>query len=255
MKFKILAVLLLLVWGVIKLPWENSLDAEQRKLTLGSAAPITLKMRDQLGQGLTLAALGGFRGLAAIAVWLMMYSDWEKGDWPWVRTYAELGVLLQPRDVYFWDNGSWMLAYNASIDIQNEGKNMTPAERRAESRKLVDLGLDMLKRGIQFNPNKYVLYQRMGDLYQQRLGDLKAAARCYEEASEKPGAPPYLRRFPGYMLLRAGDDQGAFDYWKKIWPTLTPQERGSLQWGRVRDEIKKLEEKLNIPRQERILAS
>lgn len=253
MKRSFLAAVLLLAWGFAKIPWENSLDAEQRRLTMGSAAPVTLEMRDKLGQGLTLAALGGFRGLAATGVWLLLYSAWEKQDWAWVKTYAELGVLLQPRDVYFWDNGSWHLAYNASIEVKNYAKNLTPEEKVAESRRWVDEGIKMLERGIRINPGKSSLYQRMAEIYQMRLGDFRQAAHYYELASECADAPAYLKRFPGYMLVNAGEDRQAYDYWKKIWPTLSEQEKTSLQWGRVREEIKKLEEKLNLPRQDRIL--
>jgi len=253
MKFRLLALGVLLVWGFIKMPWESALDAEQRKLTLGATGQVTMEMRDKLGQGLTLAALGGFRGLAATAVWLLLHNAWEDGDWAWLRTYAELGVLLQPRDTYFWENASWHLAYNASIGMQNDAKDLTPDERRKESRRWVDEGIKMLQRGIQANPEKGILYERLAELYQQRLGDYRKAAHYYELAAECPDGAKYLPRFAGYMLLKAGDDQQAYEYWKKIWPKLSAQERSSSQWGRVRQEIKKLEEKLNLPRQDRIL--
>jgi Tfp pilus assembly protein PilF len=98
-----------------------------------------------------------------------------------------------------------------------------------------------------------VLYQRLGELYERRLGDYMQAAHYFELATQYPDAPSYLPRFVGYMLLKAGKDQQAYDYWKRIWPTLSDKEKGSIQWGRVRSEIKKLEEKLNLPRQDRIL--
>jgi len=56
-----LAVLLLLVWGALKVPWEIWMTREQRLATVGFSGPTTVALREKLGEGLALAALGGFR--------------------------------------------------------------------------------------------------------------------------------------------------------------------------------------------------
>jgi len=69
-----LAGLLILAWGALKLPWEIRMTQEQRLATLGFSGPTAVAVREKLGQGLVLAALGGFRGLAANALMLQAHG-------------------------------------------------------------------------------------------------------------------------------------------------------------------------------------
>ena len=67
-------LLVLLGWGVLKLPWEIRMTREQRLATVGFSGPTAVAMREKLGQGLVLATLGGLRGLAANALMLLALS-------------------------------------------------------------------------------------------------------------------------------------------------------------------------------------
>lgn len=239
------AVALLILWAAIKTPWEYQLDARQTLLIHGMRPQISAEMRDQLGQGLTLAALGGFRSLAAVIVWLSLYEAWTLREWPRVRTNIDLAVLLQPRDPFYWDNGAWHLAWNASIDAANR-PDRAPLERMVESRRWIDAGRDLLERGIRANPEKSVLRQRLGDLYWHRLEDYDQAALHYREAIALPRAPEYLERFVGYALQRAGRPQEAYDYFRNLWKKRRPGDPPA-RWERVERELRKLEEELNLP--------
>lgn len=88
--------------------------------------------------------------------------------------------------------------------------------RRIEARKWVEAGRNLLERGTRAVPEKALLFQRLGDLYWQRLSDYQAAAACYREALTKGDAPPYLERFVGYALERAGDKAGALEYFRAL---------------------------------------
>ena len=124
--------------------------------------------------------------------------------------------MLQPRVAVFWDTASWHLAWNAAVAAERYSGETSETKRKMEARRWVEAGRDLLERGTKAVPEKALLFQRLGDLYWQRLGDYQEAARCYREALSKGDAPPYLERFVGYALEKAGDKQGALEYFKNL---------------------------------------
>jgi hypothetical protein len=253
MKHILMAFLLLAGWGAAKVPFEDRMMREQEVISHGTLRPLDFKARDDLGQGMMLAALGGFRSLIASLVYINLNSAWEKQEWSRVQTDAELAVLLQPRSVYYWDNSSWMLAWNASIAaLQYDTKLLTRAEKEHEARKWIDAGISMLERGIRAVPERATLYMRLASLYDQRLQDYRMAAKYYDMARKIPGAPTFAERFVGYSLERAGDDRAAYDYWRGLWAEGTDQPVNRLRWGKVEEHIRELENKLKVPDNERL---
>jgi len=208
--------LLILAWGACKLPWEIRMTRQQRMATVGFTGPTAVAVREKLGQGLVLAALGGFRGLAANALMLEAHAAWEEQQWVRVRSALELATLLQPRVALFWDLASWHLAWNAAVAAERYGGQSSETKRRIEARKWTEAGRELLERGTKAIPEKSLLFQRLGDLYWQRLEDYQAAAACYQEALTKGDAPPYLERFVGYALEKAGDSAGALAYFRRL---------------------------------------
>ena len=203
-----------------------------------------------------MAALGGFRGLAADSMWLMLTAAWQEQEWERVQTFAEMCVLLQPRVTFFWDMGAWNLAWNAST---SEAMNLRHAgewglnRANYNERRWIEAGRDMLERGIKVIPEKPTLYQRLGDLYWQRLGDYATAAEWYRRATRRPNAPVYLERLVGMALENAGKDEEAYEYWKQLWATTADHEvKDQHRWEVVEQHLSKLEDKLNIPAGERV---
>lgn len=211
-----LAALMVLAWGALKLPWEIRMTREQRQATVGFSGPTAVAVREKLGQGLALAALGGFRGLAANALMLQAHGAWQEQQWVRVRSALEMATLLQPRVALFWDLASWHLAWNAAVAAEKYSGEPSETRRRMEARKWVEAGRELLERGTRAVPEKALLFQRLGDLYWQRLADYQAAAACYREALTKGDAPPYLERFVGYALDKAGDKRGALEYFVEL---------------------------------------
>lgn len=209
-------MLTLLAWGACKVPWEIRMTREQRQATLGFSGPTAVAVREKLGQGLALAALGGFRGLAGNALVLQAHAAWENREWVRVRSALEMATLLQPRVALFWDLASWHLAWNAAVAAEQDPGETSETRRRLAARKWVEAGRQLLERGTLAIPEKAVLFQRLGDLYWQRLGDYRAAADCYREALGKGDAPVYLERFVGYALEKAGDPSAALDYFRAL---------------------------------------
>lgn len=215
---------------------------EQRMATVGFSGPTTVAVREKLGQGLALAALGGFRGLAANALMLQAHGAWEKQQWVRVRSALEMATLLQPRVALFWDLASWHLAWNAAVAAERYSGEPSETRRRMEARKWVEAGRDLLERGTRAVPEKALLFQRLGDLYWQRLADYQAAAACYREALTKGDAPAYLERFVGYALDKAGDKPAALEYFRDLRRSMGPAPDPQRKAEVVDREIRKLEE-------------
>lgn len=239
---------LILAWGALKLPWEIRMTREQRLATVGFAGPTAVAVREKLGQGLVLAALGGFRGLAANALMLQAHGAWEEKQWVRVRSALEMATLLQPRVALFWDLASWHLAWNASVAVEQYSPEPNETRKRLEARKWVEAGRELLERGTRAVPEKALLFQRLGDLYWQRLSDYTAAADCYREALTKRDAPPYLERFVGYALEKSGDQEAALEYFRELRRSMgespDPQRKPEV----VERKIRSLEEQIRQAR-------
>lgn len=232
---------LILGWGAVKLPWEMRMTRAQRQATVGFSGPTAVAVREKLGQGLVLAALGGFRGLAANALMLQAHGAWEEQQWVRVRSALEVATLLQPRVALFWDLASWHLAWNAAVAAETYSGESNETRKRIEARKWVEAGRELLERGTRAVPEKALLFQRLGDLYWQRLADYQAAAACYREALTKGDAPPYLERFVGYALEKAGDKPAALEYFRNLRRSMGESPDPVRKPEVVEREIRKLE--------------
>lgn len=239
-----LAASLLILWGVVKVPWENRMSQEQRLATMGFSGPSAIALREKLSQGMALAALGGFRGLAANALMLQAHGAWEEKQWVRVRSALEMATLLQPRVALFWDLASWHLAWNAAVAAERYSGEASETRRRLEARKWVEAGRSLLERGTKAVPEKALLFQRLGDLYWQRLADYQAAAVCYREALTKGDAPPYLERFVGYALVKAGDTAAALEYFRELRSSMGSSPDPARKPEVVEREIRKLEREI-----------
>lgn len=238
------ALLVLALWGVCKIPLEQKMTQEQRKAAYGFSGPTAVALREKVGQGLVLAALGGFRGLAANALMLQAHGAWEEQQWVRVRSSLELATVLQPRVAAFWDLAAWHLAWNAAVSAERYSGEPSETRRKIEARRWVEAGRALLERGTKAVPEKALLFQRLGDLYWQRLGDYQAAAQCYREALEKGDAPPYLERFVGYALDKAGDKAGALAYFEKLRKEVGTQQDSPRRPEVLDREIKRLRAEL-----------
>ena len=237
----------LFICSGVKLWFEYLVEREQRQFRHGSVIQIKYSMRDVLGQGLLLASLGGFRGIAANFTWFNVTEAWSERQWTRVKKNVEIAVLLQPREDFFWDQGAWHMAWNASMNVL-EGRNHREKKlfrSEKESRQWIDHGLKLLERGITINPESSQLHERLADLYYRRLMDYDNAAKYYEKASQLPGAKEYLLRLPGYMYEKAGNEHAEYEYWKQIWMKISEKQRQSIQWERPRKRILALRKKLD----------
>jgi len=250
-----LVALLLGLWAPCKIVWEQHINREQDYLRY-RGAPMTRQLRDQLGQGLTIGVLSGMRSVVADLIWLNVSTAWMNQEWFRMGGYINLCMALQPRAPIFPDMGGWELAWNASISSLYDPAQPNVLRRIKASRFWVDRGLEIYLRGIENNPTYYRLWLDTALLYQQRLHDYRTAAYYYQKASELPGALAYLERAPAEMYGPhfLNDPESEYAEWKKLWFRLTPAQKAEKQHsaGQLEWEIRRLEQKLSIPKEKRV---
>ena len=72
-----IAIVLLVIFGSIKMPVEKFLDAAQEQAGLRNSR-INVELRERVGQMGFLAALSGFRSPVAALLWLKAHNAWER---------------------------------------------------------------------------------------------------------------------------------------------------------------------------------
>lgn len=244
---KIAAVVcLLLLFGASKLRFEEQL-ASERRAAYFHGAQFSLGLRDQIGQLGFVAALSGFRALVADLLWIEAHSAWERTEWGKMALLFDNVTALQPRALLFWDMAAWHMAWNASVAAFNDPKQPRETLRIKAQREYFQVGKDFLVRGIKNNPDRYLLYDRLGMLERDKLQDHCAAAQQYELAANFPEAPVYVKRFAAYELSYcAGHEREAYERLRKFY-LLGENERVPTLLSR----LKALQEKLNVPVAER----
>lgn len=249
-----LAVVLgLFVAGVALRPieapaWEE-VRAQQPALRLDS-------LKDALGQGVTVGLLGGFRAIVADLFWIRTNAIWEDYDLPGTQTSIKLVTAIDPRPLYFWLNGSRMIAYdmpNWRID-QSGGYDVVPeAVKRRFDEEQSAVAVDYLDTALDFHPEHPLLVLEIGNIHLNRLKDVETASRYYLRASQHPEAPYYAARIYAELLRRLDRRPEAYEFLKKLHPTLPPDDI-MAQANVVLDRIRELEAELEIPASQRYRA-
>lgn len=247
MNRKIIAVLVLCVFGAAKMPFERALDKAQKNAHLRQTT-LDLSLRERLGQSGFLAALSGFRSPLAAYLWIEAHNAWEKLEWGRMAGLFDTVHTLQPRSLLYWDLAAWHMAWNASVAAMNDKNQPSEAMRIRNQREYFNLGKSYLEQGIRNNPNSYFLYAALGRVLSEKLDDHCGAAQNYLKASEFPDAPQYMARTAGYELSKCpGKERQAYELLKKLYDK-GPEERKPT----LITTLKELEKKLDVPQAERI---
>lgn len=237
----------LLLFGLVRLPVEKSLESAHRAAGLRSAS-LGIELREQIGQLAYAAALSGFRSLVAAFLWIEAHTAWEQTAWGRMAGLFQSVTSLQPRSLVYWDLASWHMAWNASIAARDNPKEPSEFLRRRAEREYQLLGRDFLERGIANNPDRYLLHERLGIMLRDKFNDHCGAADAFAKAAERPEAPPYVKRLAAYELAACkGREREAYEKLRAIY-LQGEQER----MPRVRTLLNELEEKLDIPSSERL---
>ena len=245
---KLLTVALtLVIFGVLKLPAERAIAMERRG-SLSIDPALNLDLREKVGQLSFVAALSGFRAVLADFLFIQAHVAWEQTEWGRVLFLFRQVTTLQPHVPLFWETAAWHMAWNASAAAINDPTQPRQALRVKAQRDYFALGKDFLERGIKNNPRNPKLYESMAMLYRDKYNDHARASEFYRKAADCPGAPDYDKRFSAYELSYCdGWEPQAYIQLRRLYDEGDRERLPTL----IR-RLKYLEEKLNIPKEQRI---
>jgi hypothetical protein len=204
-----LLVVALLAFGAARMSFEVKLGGELRKAGL-FPPPLEIGTREKIGQTSSAVALGGLRTLVDTFLNLRAFTFFTEQRWDDVETTFETIVDLAPRTRYYWDTGSWHMAYNAASYYLNDSK-LPPLRRREAWRSSILKGRSFLERGIRNNPDDWNLHASLGFLlsdsnkfpaFRDTNESFAAAAEAYRKSAETGKALGYVRRAWLYSLAR-----------------------------------------------------
>lgn len=249
MRTYVIALLVLVVPAMALAPLESRIHRERNELKYGSAR-VALSLPERISQNAWIALLAGFRGVVADFVWIEGHDYWESRQW--LRQYRSLetAVLLQPQSVLFWDMGAWHMAWNIGYAEQIATNNVTQAQGLKRAQVWHELAEAFLLRGIENIPNRYDLYFKLAYLYEQKFKDDCRAAQYYGKAAAFPSAPSYVVRIYAHSLEKCGDLKGAYGVWLNLWTQ--DHSKVNQAWNLVERELKRLENLLNLPENQRV---
>ena len=144
----------------------------------------------------------GFEGLMACIYWTRTVQYFGHRHFLLSRSYHELAPLLEittaldPRMIPAYQFGASFLA-------------PAPPNGAGEPVRAIEL----LKYGIQHNPDNWHLYYDMGFVYYTELKDYKRAAQVFEQGSRVPDAHPFLKLLAAQMAEHASDYETARMLW------------------------------------------
>ncbi len=210
-------LVILLLFGLLRLPVEENLDRAHRSAGLRSSA-LGLELREQIGQLAFVAALSGFRSLVASFLWIEAHTAWEDTAWARMLNLLRSVTTLQPRSELYWDLASWHMAWNAAISAEQDPREPSAFLRDQARRAYLAEGRRLLEQGLRNNPSSSLLAERLGVMLRDRFGDHCGAAEAFSRAAALPGAPRHVRRLAAYELAACpGREAEALAALRALW--------------------------------------
>ncbi len=245
MKRPLQAIAVLVLFGVVKLPLEERVTKDLRQMKLVDE-PLRLGVGENLGQAGLAASLGGLRGLVASILALRAHVEFTHVNWAKVDSLYQLVTRLQPRNPTYWEDAAWHMAYNAaSYYLYDQSRK--PMLRGQLYEDHIQRGIDILKEGLHFLPDHPRLWIKLAEIYGRKKYQYKEAGDAYWNAFQHGGLN-YTERFAGFSYAQANDSES----WQKGYAILKRlYDSGKSTPGLV-TYLKTLEEKMNIPPQQRI---
>ncbi len=199
-----------------------------------------------LGQGITLAALGGYRNIAANFVWISMYGDWRYRLKPEVLKKMKLAVSLNPDSAYFWIDGSRIIAND--MPVWQVGDDFMESlfetkEGIAVRKEYGEQALAFLEMAPQGVSQQIPVLVEKAVICWQRLEDLDRALVYFKQAVEREAVPNYVCRVYAEILVKNGQVKEAYEYLKIHYAGLSDEDRTAMK-PFVARRIEELKEKL-----------
>ena len=246
-KSHVAGLLIILLFGAARFNFEQRLTEENRAAFF-HGAKLDLSLRQQLTQSEFLAALSGFRAVVADFLWIQGHMAWEQTEWGRMELLFGKATTLQPRNVNFWDIYAWHLGWNVSLAAYNDPNQPDKAQRIKTQQIYFNAAEKVYLEGIKNNPDSYYLYEMLANLYRDKFNDHLKAFEYYDKAAQFPNAPVYEKRMAAYQLSHVpGRERDAYDRLAKLYKMGRNEHLPELLL-----RLKNLEDKLNIPPDQRI---
>ncbi len=213
----------------------------RQRLLLGYAQPTTvtrvLQHDAPAMTGVVVGAmLGGFREVAASMIWMKTHELWHHGKgtaWD-ALSLMRIVTLLDPHWLEPWRITGWHCAYNLYVETDDP-------KQKAD---LLEMGVNVLKEGISWNPDRYDLYFELGWTFFDKIRDYEESTKWFEAAIQFRH-PEYIERLIAHAYERIPEVDRAlewYDYCLKRRPndqtaagaTITIRERYLPAWRLLR---------------------
>jgi tetratricopeptide (TPR) repeat protein len=155
-----------------------------------------------------IAALGGFRTVAADLLWLQAERVWDGGSWWALLPLLDAVTQLDPHFILAWQVYGWHAAYNMHAE----------SETVIDRRYWLARGANILEQAVEANPDNWEIRFELGWTLYDRAHEKKRAAEYFYQADQMPGAKSYVTRlyyrcYEGILDIK--DLMPALEYAKK----------------------------------------
>ncbi len=201
---------------LLEQPAWQSLQSQEPALRLDS-------LGGALGQGITVGLLGGLRAIVADFVFIESFTGWEDMDVPTTQTGLKLTTAIDPRPVFFWDQGGSMIAHDMPYwRIEAEGglNAVSPERVRIIDGEQARIAIDYLQEGLKFHPASIKLYLDLANISQTRLHDLAATAEYYRRAASLSRPSWFCARMYARTLIVLHHERQAYEWLVQLYPRL-----------------------------------
>jgi len=82
-----------------------------------------------------------------------------------------------------------------------------------------DKAIELLEKGIENNPDEWILYYKLGQCYHLGKNDLEKGLYYYTIASRIPGAPPFISREVADLRALTGEELIVYKMWERLYST------------------------------------
>lgn len=185
-----------------------------------------------LGQGITLAALGGYRNVAANFVWISMYGDWRYQLKAEVLEKMNLAVSLNSSSLYFWVDGSRIIANDMPVWQVGEDFMETlfeSADGIALRKKYGEQALLFLNQAPPRVSRQIPILVEKAVICWQRLDDLDRSLVYFKEAVETESVPNYVCRVYAEILVKNGQLEESYEYLKNHYASLADDDPTAMK--------------------------
>ena len=184
--------------------------------------PATPVMWLQAGPAMQRAALG-YDALVADIYWMrsVVYfgrqhmSDAKDKNYDLLYPMLHLVTTLDPKFSVAYRFGAFFLS-----------------EKAPDGPDRPDLGVELLKRGMEADPNRWDYPHDIGFTYFWNYRDHETAAKWFDFAGNLPGAPVWLKATAAAALQRGGDRESARMLWRQLHDTT------EIDWVKESAEIR-----------------